>query len=134
MRIPASGSAAGAARVEVEWHAASDCSDAPLGFGDTSTLSVPPGPTDTWQRLTGAALAPPGAIAANVYAVVENDGILPASVSKIRPEAAVLVFNISIDDLFLGLAATPAVPTLGGAGITVLLVSLAGAAFFLLRR
>lgn len=135
MRIPASGLAAGAARVEVEWHSASDCSDDPgLGFGDTSSLSAPPGPTDTWVHLAGAALAPPGAIAANVYAVVENDGLLPTSASKIRPEAAVLTFNISIDDLFLSLAATPAVPTLGGAGIAVLLVSLAGAAVFLLRR
>jgi hypothetical protein len=135
MRIPASGLAAGATRVEVEWHAASDCSDDPgLGFGDTSPLSAPPGPTDTWVHLAGEALAPPGAIAANVYALAENDGPLPASVSKIRPEAAVLTFNVSIDDLFLGLAATAAVPTLGGVGIAVLLASLAGAAIFLLRR
>lgn len=134
MRIPASGLAAGAAKVQLEWHAASDCSDAPLGFLATSSLSAPPGPTDTWVHLVGEAVAPPGAIAANVSALVENDGPLPASVSKIRPEAAVLTFNISIDDLFLDLAATSAVPTLGGVGIAVLLTSLAGAAVFLLRR
>jgi hypothetical protein len=135
LRIPASGLAAGSGRVEVEWHAASDCSDDPgLGFGDTPTLSVPPGPTDTWQDLTAGVLAPPCAIAALVYVPVENDGPLPASASNIRREAAVLNFNISIDDLFLGLAATPAVPTLGGAGIAILLISLAGAALFILRR
>jgi hypothetical protein len=133
MRIPTFGAAEGAGRVQLEWHSASDCSDAPLGSADTSPLSQPPGPTYTWVTLSGAALAPAGASAARVSALAEIDGVLTAAPPKIRRES-VLAFDISIDDLFLGLSSTPAVPTLGGGGIAVLLVSLAGAAVFLLRR
>jgi len=133
MRIPTFGTAEGAGRVQLEWHSASDCSDAPLGSADTSPLSQPPGPTDTWVTLSGASLAPAEASAARVSALAEIDGVLTAAPPKIRTES-VLAFDISIDDLFLALSSTPAVPTLGGGGLAVLLASLAGAAVFLLRR
>ena len=133
LRIPFSVSAAGDAEVQLTWHTASDCSDGGL-FVENLTLTNPPGPTDSWEKFSSTAVAPPGTTAAVLDVRMENDGPLPASASKIRPEAAVSTFSVSIDDLFLSLAATPAVPTLGGAGLAVLLASLAGAAVFLLRR
>jgi hypothetical protein len=134
MRIPPAGAQAGAGLVKLEWHAASDCSDTAIGSKETSPLSNPPGPTETWVTLAGTDVAPAGATSAIVFALVEDDGALPAAAPKIRPEDGVFAFDISIDDLFLSFAANAAVPTLGGAGIAALLVSLAGAAVFLLRR
>lgn len=133
LRIPFSASAAGDAEVQLTWHTSSDCSDAGV-FVENLTLTNPPGPTDSWERFASTAVAPPGTTAATLDVRLENDGPLTTSAPKIRPEAAVATFTVSIDDLFLSLASTPAVPTLGGAGIAVLLASLAGAAVFLLRR
>ena len=133
LRIPFSVSAAGDAEVQLTWHTASDCSDGGV-FVENLTLTNPPGPTDSWEKFASTAVAPPGTTAAVLDVRLENDGPLTTSAPKIRPQAAVATFSVSIDDLFLSLAATPAVPTLGGTGIAVLLVSLVGAAFVLLRR
>jgi len=134
MRIPPAGAQAGSGHVRVEWHAASNCSDIAISFKETSSLSNPPGPTSTWVTLIGNDIAPAGAAGARVVVLVADDGPLPAAaVTKIRPEDGVSAFDISIDDLFLD-PLPGQVPTLGGAGIAILLVSLAGAALFLLRR
>ncbi|HET7452901.1 MAG TPA: hypothetical protein VFL12_09180, partial [Thermoanaerobaculia bacterium] len=91
------------------------------------------GPTDVWTVLQGTGTAPGGATHAIMAAVVQNSGPLPTAASRIRTEATALNFIVSIDDLFLD-PITQTVPALGGAGLAVLLVSLAGAAVFLLRR
>ena len=131
IRIPSTLSAAGAVKIELIWHTTSDCSDDGL-TGPPLTLANPPGPTDVWEDLAGTAVAPPGTLAASLAVVVENDGPLPTSAPAIRPEAAVVSFAASVDDLFLDPA--PIVPTLGGMGLALLVVSLAGAGFFVLRR
>ena len=134
MRIPPAGARAGAGRVRVEWHAASNCTDGAISFKDTSPLSLPPGPTATWVMLQGGDIAPAGANDARLIVLVEDDGALPvAATLRIQPQDGVSAFDISIDDLFLD-PQPRQVPTLGGAGIVVLLVSLAGGAVFLLRR
>jgi len=71
-------------------------------------------------------------VAASLAVVVENDGPLLTSAPVIRPEAAVVSFAANVDDLFLDPA--PIVPTLGGTGLALLVVSLAGAGFLVLRR
>jgi hypothetical protein len=136
MRIPFDQAAAGNGLVVAEWHTASDCSDSPLPSPATDPLSNPPGPTDTWVPLARTSAAPAGAIAANLIVLVANDGPLPLSAPTLRREASVVNFNISVDDLFLvpPSVVPPGDPTLGGAGMAVLLVSLAGAALYCLRR
>ena len=134
MRISSASPAGGSAYLELEWHAASDCSDGGIGsFVQTPSANLPPGPTDVWETVQRVAVAPAGATHALVIALVQNSGALPTAASGIRPEATALNFIVSIDDLFLDPIAS-SVPTLGGAGLAVLLASLAGAAVFLLRR
>jgi hypothetical protein len=131
IRIPSTLAAAGAVKIELIWHTASDCSDDGL-TGAPLTLANPPGPTDVWENLAGTAVAPSGTVAASLAVVVENDGPLLTSAPVIRPEATVVSFAANVDDLFLDPA--PIVPTLGGTGLALLVVSLAGAGFLVLRR
>jgi hypothetical protein len=138
LRIASSGSAAGKAYVGLAFHAASDCSDASTG-GVPPVLSNPPGPTDTWVPLTGSAVAPAGATSVELVSILENDGALPSSASRIRPEAAVTTFDVGIDDFFLNRTAPADVgsilsgahesrATLVGGGSTLLAGNAAGSA------
>lgn len=132
MRIEAGASAGGTAKMELEWHNTPDCSDGLSAGQTTNPVSNPPGPTDTWQTLQQFVVAPAGATSAKFYVLVANSGPLPASAPIIRPEAAVTMFVVSVDDLFLDPA--PIVPMLGGRGLALLVVSLAGVGYFVLRR
>lgn len=135
VRISSASGAAGSAFAFLDWHTASDCSTGSrIGtVRTTSTLDLPPGPTDVWITVQGVAMAPSGATHARMLPAVEITGPLPVAASGIRPEAAVQNLIVSIDDLFVT-PITTTVPTLGAVGLAALFVSLAAAAIVLIRR
>lgn len=139
VRIPSADVRSGHVRFHLEWHDTSDCSDGPASFANTPSLSFPGGASDTWVKLSNVAVAPPGAAGVVFQAGVSDDGPLPDAATKIvaqrtAPQAVVLDFAASIDDLFLEDVGPSGIPTLGAAGIALLIAGIAGAALLCLRR
>lgn len=136
LRIPSEDPFVGAAHFAIAWHAASDCSDSPISVSNSSTLSDPSGPTDTWVTLSAAALAPAAAIAATFELVADETGPATAGTApRIRPQGITgAFFDFSADNLFLDPDVVAGLPMLNGVGFAVLIAGIAGAALVCLKR
>lgn len=121
--IPSGQSGQGGGSVYIQWYGNSDCTGTLTGNTNTDIALVPPASADVWHALLANAIAPAGTASVLVIGEIQNNAGDGAT------------FSVSFDEFFLQTTPLPAsVPTVGMAGAGLLVLSLAGAALFLLRR
>jgi hypothetical protein len=118
----------GGGSVYIQWYGSAGCTGTLTGNTNTAIALAPPSSTNVWYPLLASATAPAGTSSVLVIGEIQNNAGDGAT------------FSVSFDELFL--QTTPpvpqsvsvAIPTVGMAGSGLLVLSLAGAALFLLRR
>lgn len=116
----------GGGSVYIQWYGSAGCTGTLTGNTNTSIALAPPSSTNIWYPLIASATAPAGTSSVLVIGEIQNNAGDGAT------------FSVSFDELFLQ-TTSPAppsapIPTLGTVGSGLLVLSLAGAALFLLRR
>jgi hypothetical protein len=124
--IPSGQVGPGGGSVYIQWFDTVGCTGTLTGNTNTNISLAPPSSTNVWYPLTATATAPASTSSVLVIGEIQNNAGNGAA------------FSVSFDELFF--QATPplpvsvSIPTVGMAGSGLLVLSLAGAALFLLRR
>ncbi|MFI5181431.1 MAG: hypothetical protein ACHQPI_08585, partial [Thermoanaerobaculia bacterium] len=111
--------------VYIQWYGSAACTGTLTGNTNTAIALAPPSSTNVWYPLSASATAPAGTSSVLVIGEIQNNAGDGAT------------FSVSFDELFFQTTPLPvseAIPTVGMAGSGLLVISLAGAAFLLLRR